>query len=127
MYQLTLVNAALIVMILGFALLMYRFNRQNPRYNIVDMLIGGDGRASVSNHIQLALASLSVWVVVDRELDGKDVETILLGVLGVFVVKQGAVQITDILNKPTAPGATVETVETKVEKKTVNPIKKVRR
>ncbi len=112
-------------MVLGFIFLMYRFNRLNKNYNIVDLLLGGDGRASVSNHIQLAFAALSIWAVIDRELDGKDIETLLLGVLGIFVVKQGAVQVADILNKPTTPGSTVETVQTTVEK-TVNPLKRRR-
>ncbi len=113
----TAVNALLLVLALGFAWMMFRFNRSNRQYNIIDMLIGSDGRASTINHIQWLFALLSIWVVIDRELKGKDdVSTILLGVLGIFVAKQAATQITEVVNRPDAPSTTTSKIETTVEK-----------
>lgn len=113
------VNALLLLLLVGGVWMIYRYNKLNERYNVVDMLIGGDGRASVGNHIQLSFAALSMWVVVDRELAGKDdVSTILLGVLGVFVAKQAATQITEAMNKPTEPISTTTTTTTEHKEET---------
>ncbi len=116
--QISPVNALLLILILCFIWMMYRFNRNNREYNVVDMLMGSDGRASTTNHIYWAFALLSMWVVVDRELKSKDdISTILLGVLGIFVAKQAATQIAETMNKPDAPSTTtsertVKTTET---------------
>jgi heme O synthase-like polyprenyltransferase len=101
----SLVNAILLIFCLLFAWGMYRFNRaRNNDYNVVDILMGPNKRASLTNHILLAMALLSTWVVVDREIDGKDdVTTLLLGVLGIFVVGKTATAVTDILNRPDLP------------------------
>lgn len=117
MYHLSLVNALLLILILGFLWMMYRFNRASGNtYNTIDILMGPGNRASLTNHILLMFGLLSVWVVIDRELDGKDdVSTILLGVLGVFVTKQTAQAITEALNKPTESSETTETTEKKTK------------
>jgi hypothetical protein len=100
----TPVNALLVFMLVGVVVMMYRFNRYYKHYNIVDLLIGSDGRASITNHILLSMVALSVWVVVDRELALKDdVSTILLGVLAIFVTGKTATAITDTLNRPAPP------------------------
>ena len=100
----SLVNALLLIFGLLFAWGMYRFNRnQKNDYNIVDILMGPNKRASLTNHILLAMALMSIWVVVDRSNDGKDVDTLLLGVLGIFVVGKTATAVTDILNRPDPP------------------------
>ncbi len=130
--SLSLVNALLLILLLGFAWMMYRFNRNNKNYNVVDILTDPLGRASLTNHILAAFAALSIWVVVDREMDGKDdVSTILLGVLAVFVTKQAATQITDIINKPTEPISTTTTTTTEHKEETTvpptNPLKKGKR
>lgn len=118
------INGLLLILILCGAWMMYRYNKLNKEYNVVDLLIGGDGRASVGNHIQLGFAALSMWVVVDRELRGKDdVSTILLGVLGVFIAKQTATQITEIINKPTEPISTTTTTKTERKEETAVPVK----
>lgn len=106
--NLSLVNALLLIFALLFAWGMYRFNRDSGNeYNIVDILMGPNQRASLTNHILLAMALLSTWVVIDREMDGKDdVTTLLLGVLGIFVVGKTATAVTDIINRPEKPKET---------------------
>jgi hypothetical protein len=103
--NLTLMNGFLGILVLGFLWMMYRFNRANGNaYNIVDILMGPGNRASLTNHILLWFAGLSSWVVIDRELKGKDdVSTILLGVLGVFILQKTANIVTDIINRPDSP------------------------
>jgi len=51
----------------------------------------------------LAMAGMSIWVIVDRSNDGKDVDTLLLGVLAIFVVGKTATTVTDIINRPEPP------------------------
>jgi len=98
----SLVNAILLIFGLLFAWAMYRFNKaRNNDYNIVDILMGPNKRASLTNHILLGMALLATWAVIDRELDGRDdVTTLLLGVLGIFVLQKTATAVTDIINKP---------------------------
>lgn len=72
--------------------LMYEWNKGDSAYDIKDLLTT-DGKASLDKHTTAAFALLSMWVVVQQALAGKQVETLLLGVLGIFVVKQGAEKI----------------------------------
>jgi hypothetical protein len=98
--SLSFVNGLWLVGALCFAWMMYRFNRsQRNRYNVVDILMGPNDRASLTNHILLAMAGMSIWVIVDRSNDGKDVDTLLLGVLGIFVIGTTAATVTDIINR----------------------------
>jgi hypothetical protein len=97
----TPVNALLLIMGLLFVWMVYRFNKNSTNdYNIVDILIGPSGRANLTSHILVVMCGMSVWVVVDRSNDGKDVDTLLLGVLSIFVLQKAAIAITDIINKP---------------------------
>ena len=80
--------------------MMYKFNKtKGNNYNIVDILMGPNNRASLTNHILLAMAGMSIWVIVDRSNDGKDVDTLLLGVLSIFVLGKTATAVTEIINK----------------------------
>jgi hypothetical protein len=98
--MLTFVNALWLIGALSFGWMMYRFNRnRSNRYNIVDILMGPNNRASLTNHILLAMAGMSIWVIVDRSNDGKDVDTLLLGVLAIFVVGKTTTAVTEIINK----------------------------
>lgn len=96
----TFINALWFIGALSFGWMMYRFNRnRNNRYNVVDILIGPSGKASLTNHILLAMAGMSIWVIVDRSNDGKDVDTLLLGVLSIFVLGKTATAVTEIINR----------------------------
>ena len=98
---LTFVNALWLIGALCFAWMMYRFNSDHKNhYNVVDILMGPNNRASLTNHILLAMAGMSIWVIVERASAGKDVETLLLGVLGIFVIGKTATAITDAVYKP---------------------------
>lgn len=58
-------------------------------YNVIDMLLGPDGKASLDKHILLGMALLAGWCVVKQAVAKQPVETLLLGVLTVFVVQRG--------------------------------------
>jgi len=117
--SLSFVNALWLIGALCFGWMMYRFNRDHRNhYNIVDILMGPNDRASLTNHILLAMAGMSIWVVIDRSNDGKDVDTLLLGVLGIFVIGKTATTITDIINRPEGSSTTTtETTEVGATKK----------
>jgi hypothetical protein len=67
--------------------------RKGNHYDVRDLLLDhASNRAALDKHILLMMALLASWVVIDRELDGKDTETILLGVLGIFVLQRSATQ-----------------------------------
>ncbi len=90
-------NAALVVggALLLLMLLRWHLDSRN-RYDVRDLLLDhGSGRASIDKHILLAMAVLSIWVVVVRTLAGKDVETLLLGVMGILIVQRSATAAID--------------------------------
>jgi uncharacterized membrane protein len=81
-----LIGAAVAVAVL----FRWHLDRDN-RYDLRDLLLDTvTNRASLDKHILVGFAALSGWVVVVRQLAGKEVETLLLGVLGVFVVQRAA-------------------------------------
>jgi hypothetical protein len=65
-------------------------------YSVIDLFMEGEPRkASVNNHIIIGSFLLSVWLVIMRSLDVADtipesVDTLLLGVLGIFVLGRAA-------------------------------------
>lgn len=64
--------------------LMYEWNSKKPNYNAIDLLMTNN-QVDLSKHVIAAFALLSIWVVVQQALSNKPVETLLLGVLGIFV------------------------------------------
>lgn len=65
---------------------LWRFHRSEGNlYDLWDLLME-HGKADLSKHLVLAFAILSIWVIVRLTIDGKPVETLLLGCLGIFVV-----------------------------------------
>lgn len=84
-----------------FIALMYRANRSDNPFRLVDLILEGDPPRASLNKLTLAIfALLSVWVVVIAALDNKidpAVSALLLGVLGIFVVgrlgAQGVAQL----------------------------------
>lgn len=67
-------------------------------YSVLDLFMEGTPRkASVNKHILIGFALLSVWLIIMRSLDVADqipqsVDTLLLGVLGIFVLGRAAGQ-----------------------------------
>jgi hypothetical protein len=122
-FHLSLINGMLIIMLLLFVWMVIRFNRSEVKYNVVDILMGPDDRANLTNHILLTMAGLAAWVVIDREMDGKeDVGSILVQVLGIFVLGKAAVAVTGIIKRPDAPSQTAtETTVKRVETVTAGP------
>ena len=68
-------------------LFLWSFQRSAHPFKIEDALMDpATSKASLNALILALMASLAAWVVVDREIAGKDdVSSILLGVLGIFV------------------------------------------
>lgn len=61
--------------------------KRGNQYNFVDILMDpATNKASLSAHIVLWMAIMSIWVVIDRSNDGKDVDTLMATVLGIFVM-----------------------------------------
>jgi flagellar biogenesis protein FliO len=91
--------------------LLYRLNKDDARFDIADLFIDqGTQKASGSQIIVLSMAILSGWVVVTLTSRDKPVETILLGVLGIFVAGR---TITSVFGK--TPPDTVTTTQTVVQ------------
>lgn len=90
-------NGILIIAGLLFVLLLARWHadKRNP-YDLRDMLVDQTTRkAALDKHILLWFAGLSGWVVITWTLEGKNVETLLLGVLAVFIVNRAANKAVD--------------------------------
>jgi uncharacterized membrane-anchored protein len=75
---------------------MWRVNRMDNEFRIVDLLLEGDPpRASVNKLTLLVFAAMAVWVTVLAALENKadpNVVNLILGVLGIFVVGRAANQ-----------------------------------
>jgi hypothetical protein len=123
-FHLSFINGMLIIMLLLFVWMIVKFNQgQDNVYNVVDLLMGPNNRANLTNHILLAMVGLAAWVVIDREMDGKDdVGSILVQVLAIFVLGKSAVAVTDIIKRPDAPSqVATETTVKHVETTTAGP------
>jgi hypothetical protein len=93
----TWTNIVLVISALLVILLLARWHadKRNP-YDVRDLLMDHTtGKAGIDKHILLWFAGLSGWVVVSRQLAGKDVETLLLGVLGIFILQRAASKAMD--------------------------------
>lgn len=77
---------------------MYQWNAGDTAYDVKDLLMT-DGKANLEKHIIAGFALLSIWVVVQQALANKPVETLLLGVLGIFVAKGAAENVAASLRK----------------------------
>lgn len=85
-------DGVLLIAGLLFVLVLARWHadKHNP-YDVRDLLMDQKTRkAALDKHILIWFAGLSGWVVVTWTLEGKNVETLLLGVLAVFIVNRAA-------------------------------------
>jgi hypothetical protein len=90
-------NAALVVAAMVVIVILGRWHadKKNP-YDVRDLLMDHTtGKAGLDKHILLWFAGLSGWVVVTWTLHDKNVETLLLGVLGIFIVQRTASKAID--------------------------------
>lgn len=116
--NITLTNAVLIISALLMLLLLARWHadKKNP-YDVRDLLLDHTTRkAGLDKHILLWFAGLSGWVVVTWTLEGKNVETLLLGVLGVFIVQRAASKAIDSFSSkadPPSPEGDIRPLERK--------------
>jgi hypothetical protein len=84
------VNALWLLLALIFIWMLYRFQKNKANsFELVDLFVDhGDNRASLTNVIIFMMALMSIWVCIDRSNDGKDTDNLVLGVLGIFVLRQ---------------------------------------
>ena len=69
MSHLSPINGLVLVVLLVLAWLLYRLDKKRGnKYSFVDILMGPNDRASMTNHILLLMVSLFTWVVVDHSL-----------------------------------------------------------
>ncbi len=92
MSQWTWTNVTLVICGALAAVVLFRWHLdRHNRYDLRDLLLDTvTHRASLDKHILIGFAALSGWVVVVRQLAGQEVETLLLGVLAVFVAQRAA-------------------------------------
>lgn len=96
----------LLATFVGVALVMlYRMHRDRTnRFDALDLIVDhNNNRASLDKLILLGFALLSSWVIVVLLDKGKDVETILLGVLAVFILKRTADKAMDAYTNVRTP------------------------
>jgi hypothetical protein len=72
-------------------------------FDIADAFIGPDGKASLDKLILAGMAGLAGWCVVKQANAGQPVETLLLGVLGIFVLQRVASGYTNAMKPPGQP------------------------
>lgn len=91
---------------------MWALQLRKNDYDILDLFMEGEPRkASVNKHILIGFALLSVWLVIMRTLDAENtipsnVDSLLLGVLGIFVLGRAANQAVDRFSRR-APASTI--------------------
>ena len=103
-------NLGLVASVVVTLIILWRWQTDaRNTYNLRDLLVDHTtGKASVDKHIVLGFAVLSSWVVVSRQLAGKEVETLLLGVLGIFILQRAASKALDTFAPPKTDGARPE-------------------
>jgi hypothetical protein len=98
-------NLALVVWSAIVLMTLWRWQRDKANaYDLRDLLLDhATNRASVDKHVVLGFAALSGWVVVSRQLAGKEVETLLLGILGIFILQRAASKAIDSFSPKSGP------------------------
>lgn len=88
-------------------IMLYRMHRdRSSKFDALDLIMDhNNNRASLDKLILLGFALLSSWVIVVLLDKGKDVETILLGVLSVFILKRTADKAMDAYTNVRTPPA----------------------
>lgn len=97
-FTVAIISATLIALA---ALVRYQQDKDND-YNVWDMLTK-DGRADLYKHVLVVCLVISLWVVVRMVQEGKNVETILLGILGIFVGARAINSVADTLSAKEPP------------------------
>jgi hypothetical protein len=108
---------------------MWRINRSENRFQIVDLLLEGNPpKASVNKLTLLVFAALAVWLTVLAVLENRidpNVVNLILGVLGIFVVGRAANQAVDRFslrrNPPADDGAQVDIIGTDEDRPPARP------
>ena len=77
-----------LVALLLMAWLLLRLDRKRGNnYNFVDILMNAStNKADLGAHVVFLLTLMSIWVIVDRSNDGKDVDNLVSTVLGILVL-----------------------------------------
>ena len=82
-----------VVMVVG----LLRFHRSDDnRYDLWDMVMS-EGKADLNKHIVFSFAVLTIWTIMWMTTHDKNVETLLLGALGIFVASRAITSVTNTL------------------------------
>lgn len=97
-------NVLLALFVLYVVICLWRWHRdKNDPFDARDFF-RDNGLASQPKLIVFGMAVLAAWVVVKKTLADKDVETLLLGVLGIFVLRSAVGKVSDAFaSRPAAP------------------------
>ena len=100
-------NLILLVVAVYFIFSLWRWTQDKRNvYDVRDLLIDHNtNRASIDKHVVAGFSILSGWVVVTWTLEGKNVETMLLGVLGIFIIHRATNKVTDAMTTRRENGA----------------------
>jgi len=92
--QMTWTHALLIAFAGYAAFVLHALHHADNAFDLRDLLLDHrTGRASVDNFVLLLMAGLAAWTVVDQANRDRNPETLLLGVLGIFVVAREAKRV----------------------------------
>lgn len=75
---------------------MYRMQVHETTYDVMDMLMK-DGKADLNAHFQIASFVLATWIVVQQAIAKAPVTELMLGILGIFVLKSTARGFSDAM------------------------------
>lgn len=105
--QINPTNALWLIMALLFIGMIYRFQSKNPDFDISDVFMNHNvkpPRADLTSIIIFMMALMAIWVCVQRSVNDKDVDSLVLGVLTIFVIRQAFKIGADAYSaKPSAP------------------------
>lgn len=94
-------NAILVAVFALLVILFIRWTRMpcdKSTFDVADFFME-DGKASGHKLVVFGMAFLAGWVVVKKTLAGADVETLLLGVLTIFVLRSMVGKVVDGFGK----------------------------
>lgn len=130
MFGISPANALWLVLALIFVWMLYRFQMKTKHYNLADIFMNhttNPPKADLTSHIIFILMLMFVWACVERVNRDKDVDNLILGGLGIFVLRQiAAVGANAYVQKPAPPADPVDsppsTTTVNVQQQPGNPL-----
>lgn len=105
------VNALWMLLALMFILMLYRFQTKNEHFDLADLFMTYSvrpPRADLTSVIIFMMAIMAIWVCVVRANRDEDPTNLVIGVLGIFVLRQAFKIGADAYSKTVPPAAEPE-------------------